>query len=109
MTVLLVGGFPDSTPKYEEVGISHGFKLVHCPWKIPRTPPGGLAAIVVIAQMCCHSLKNSAMKLWSPQTPIRYVKTRSICSLEVTLAALREELKRPPVENFLHIRKSGKI
>ena len=90
-TVLLIGGSGGMSERYREVAAERGLLLRHFETRVPpgmRRTIGKVAAVIVIAGMVSHSLRDQAKGLVPEGAPIVYLRTASVSALRAAVDTL---------------------
>ena len=90
-TVLLIGGSGGMSERYREVAAERGLLLRHFEKRVPpgmRRTIGKVAAVIVIAGMVSHSLRDQAKGLVPDGAPIVYLRTASVSALRAAVDTL---------------------
>ena len=90
-TVLLIGGSGGMSERYREVAAERGLLLRHFEKRVPpgmRRTIGKIAAVIVVAGMVSHSLRDQAKELAPNGAPIVYLRTASVSALRAAVDGL---------------------
>ena len=81
--ILLVGGIGRMEPQYRSLVERYGYKLMFREQKIPKgTPPTTLAAILVVASVVSHPMRETAARIASVlSVPIAYLPAPSLSAV----------------------------
>lgn len=81
--ILLVGGIGRMEPQYRSLVEQYGYKLMFHEQKIPRgTPPTTLAAVLVVASVVSHPMRETAAKIAEIRSvPIAYLRAPSLSAV----------------------------
>ncbi len=85
--ILLVGGIGRMEPEYRQLVEGYGYELVFREQRIPRgTPPTNLAAVIVVASVVSHPMRETAAKIAELRAiPIAYVRAPSLSAVRVAI------------------------
>lgn len=88
-SVVVVGGSGGMSDRYRSIVEERGLELRHYENRIPngtRRILGRVAAVIVMASMVSHSLRDQAKDLVSADAPIVYLRSASISALRAAVA-----------------------
>jgi len=83
-TIVLIGGHGGMSARYREVAQERGLVLRHFEQRVPagaRKNLGKVAAIMIMAGMVSHALRDQVRGLVSDGAPIVYLRSSSISAL----------------------------
>ena len=95
--ILLVGGIGRMEPQYRSLVEQYGYKLMFHEQKIPKgTPPTTLAAVLVVASVVSHPMRETAARIAEIRSvPIAYLRAPSLSAVE---RAIEESCGRESVQ-----------
>ena len=81
--ILLVGGIGRMEPEYRQLVEGYGYELMFREKRIPRgTPPTNLAAVIVVASVVSHPMRETAAKIAEIRAvPIAYLRAPSLSAV----------------------------
>jgi hypothetical protein len=85
--ILLVGGIGRMAPEYRQLVEGYGYELMFCEQRIPRgTPPTNLAAVIVVASVVSHPMRETAAKIAEIRAvPIAYLRAPSLSAVRLAI------------------------
>ncbi|HVJ91131.1 MAG TPA: DUF2325 domain-containing protein [Labilithrix sp.] len=89
--VIVVGGNGGMSDRYREVVEERGLELRHFEKRVPngtRRIVGRVAAVIVMAGMVSHSLRDQAKALVADDAPVVYLRSASVSALRTAVSAL---------------------
>lgn len=99
--VVIVGGAGGLSERYREIVEGHGLELRHYEKRVPSSTKriaGKVAAVIVIAGMVSHALRDQAKSLVDGDAPIVYLRTASVSAVRDAVAGLDKPAKTDAVE-----------
>lgn len=95
--ILLVGGIGRMEPEYRQLVEGYGYELMFREKRIPRgTPPTNLAAVIVVASVVSHPMRETAAKIADIRSvPIAYLRAPSLSAVR---SAIEESCGKESVQ-----------
>jgi hypothetical protein len=87
-TIVLIGGCGGMSARYREVAEERGLVLRHFEQRVPagaRKNLGKVAAVMIMAGMVSHALRDQVRGLVQEGAPIVYLRTSSISALRTAV------------------------